>query len=33
VNHIIVADARRGKVYRQPSIPGAPDAGAAVPGK
>jgi outer membrane protein TolC len=25
VNHIIVADARRGKVYRQPNIPGAPD--------
>jgi outer membrane protein len=33
VNHIIVADARRGKIYRQPNIPGAPDPSAGVPGK
>jgi outer membrane protein TolC len=33
VNHITVADARRGKVYRQPNIPGAPDPTAGVPGK
>ncbi len=33
VNHITVADARRGKIYRQPNIPGAPDPGAGVPGK
>jgi outer membrane protein len=25
VNHIVVADARRGKVYREPNIPGTPD--------
>ncbi|MGA8222898.1 MAG: TolC family protein [Candidatus Acidiferrales bacterium] len=25
VNHILVADARRGKVYREPNIPGTPD--------
>ena len=33
VNHIIVADARRGKIYRQPNIPGAPDSDGGVPGK
>jgi outer membrane protein len=33
VNHIVVADARRGKIYRQPNIPGAPDPSAGVPGK
>ncbi|HSY58627.1 MAG TPA: TolC family protein [Terriglobales bacterium] len=33
VNHIIVADASRGKVYRQPNIPGAPDANNGIPGK
>jgi outer membrane protein len=33
VNHITVADARRGKIYRQPNIPGAPDSSAGVPGK
>jgi outer membrane protein len=33
VNHIVVADARRGKIYRQPNIPGAPDPSDAVPGK
>ena len=33
VNHIIVADARRGKISRQPNIPGAPDADGGVPGK
>jgi outer membrane protein len=33
VNHITVADARRGKIYRQPNIPGAPDPTAGVPGK
>ena len=33
VNHIIVADARRGKISRQPNIPGAPDPSAGVPGK
>ncbi len=32
-NHIIVADAGRGKVYRQPNIPGTPDPNAAVAGK
>jgi outer membrane protein len=25
VNHILVADARRGKIYREPNIPGTPD--------
>jgi len=24
-NHIVVADALRGKVYREPNIPGTPD--------
>lgn len=33
VNHIVVADARRGKISRQPNIPGAPDPSSAVPGK
>jgi outer membrane protein TolC len=33
VNHILVADARRGKINRQPNIPGAPDADGGVPGK
>jgi outer membrane protein TolC len=33
VNHIIVADARKGKIYRQPNIPGTPDADGGVPGK
>jgi outer membrane protein len=33
VNHIIVADAGRGKMIRQPNIPGAPDADHAIPGK
>jgi outer membrane protein len=33
VNHIVVADARRGKIYRQPNIPGAPDTDGGVPGK
>ncbi|HTP44980.1 MAG TPA: TolC family protein [Candidatus Acidoferrum sp.] len=33
VNHIIVADAGRGKIYRQPNIPGAPDADGGVAGK
>ena len=33
VNHIIVADARRGKISRQPNIPGTPDPSAGVPGK
>jgi len=33
VNHIVVADARRGKVYRQPNIPGVPDPSAGVSGK
>jgi outer membrane protein len=33
VNHIIVADARKGKIFRQPNIPGTPDADGGVPGK
>ncbi|HTS11565.1 MAG TPA: hypothetical protein VMH00_05570, partial [Candidatus Limnocylindrales bacterium] len=33
VNHIIVADAGRGKIYRQPNIPGAPEADGGVAGK
>ena len=33
VNHILVADARRGKINRQPNIPGTPDADGGVPGK
>jgi outer membrane protein TolC len=33
VNHILVADARRGKINRQPNIPGTPEADGGVPGK
>jgi hypothetical protein len=33
VNHILVADARRGKINRQPNIPGTPYVDGGVPGK
>ena len=33
VNHITMADARRGKIYRDPLIPGTPDADTVVGAK